>query len=145
MREKQLNKSGVKQLTQVKQLNKHELKIEVGAAKYFLTCINNLLSEWRLMTTPRGESITRNGMTGTEQPDQFLLPNTEIGESVSIDNTLSTGTAYQTDPTIQLTIVHLNQATWPGHSDRNHFPIQSLNSGIDFPRSMCNIDHRTGM
>ena len=84
-------------------------------------------------------------MTGTEQPDQFLLPNTEIGESVRIDNTLSTGTAYQTDPTIQLTIFHLNQATWPGHSDQNHFPIQSLNSGIDFPRFMCNIDHRTGM
>ena len=49
------------------------------------------------------------------------------------------------DPTIQPTIVHLNQATGPGHSDQNHFPIRILNSGIDIPRSGRNIDNLFGM
>ena len=35
--------------------------------------------------------------------------------------------------------------TGPGHNDRNHFPIGSLNSGIDVPRSGRNIDNRTSM
>ena len=49
------------------------------------------------------------------------------------------------DPTIQPTIVHLNQLAGPGHSDWNHFFIGSLNSGIDVPISNRNIDKRTGM
>ena len=35
--------------------------------------------------------------------------------------------------------------TGPGHSDQNHLPIGSLNSGIDVPRSGRNIDNPTGM
>ena len=84
-------------------------------------------------------------MAGMEQPAQILLPNTEIRVFVSIVDTLRTDTANQTDLTIQPTIFHLNQATGPGHNERNHFPIGGLNSGIDVPRSGRNIDNPTGM
>ena len=97
------------------------------------------------MTTPIGESITSNQMTGREQLAQILLPTTEIGGSVSIANTIRTDTENWNEPTIQPTIVHLKQVTVAGHSDRNHFPISILNGFIDIPRSGQNIDNRTGM
>ena len=70
-------------------------------------------------------------MTGTEQLAQILLPTTGIGGSVIITNILKIDTANLKDTTIQLTIVNLKQSTIPRHSDRNHFPIYSLNSFID--------------
>ena len=82
---------------------------------------------------------------GTEKPDQILLTTIEIGGSVMISNTLRTDTENRTDTTIQPTIVHLRKSTGPGQSDRNHFPIGSLNSGIDVTISGRNIDNRTGM
>ena len=97
------------------------------------------------MATPLGKSITRNQMMGMEQTGQILLPTTEIGGSVSIINTISNDTPNWTDSTIQPTIVHLKQATGTGHSNRNHFPIRILNSGIDVTRSRQNIYNRTGM
>ena len=97
------------------------------------------------MATPLGKSITRNRITGTEQPAKILLPTTEIGGSVIIANTLSTDTENFTEPTIQPTIFHLKQATGLGHSDWNHFPIGILNSGIGVPISRHNIDNRTGL
>ena len=84
-------------------------------------------------------------MAGTEQPAQIVFPTTEIGGSVIIANTLRTDTENWMDLTIQPTIFHLNQATGPGHNERNHFPIGCLNSGIDVPRSGRNIDNPTGM
>ena len=84
-------------------------------------------------------------MTGTEQLDKILFPITKIVGSVSIADTLRTGTANCTDPTIQPTIFHPKQATRLGRSDRNHFPIGSLNSVIDVPRSGQNIDNHTRM
>ena len=84
-------------------------------------------------------------MTGTKERDQILLPNTEIGGSISIPNTLRTDTVNLLEPTIQPTIVLIKQATGPGHSDRNHFPIRILNSAIDVPRYRQNIYNRTGM
>ena len=68
-------------------------------------------------------------MTDTEQPAQILLP-TENGGSVKfslgIVNSFRTHTENRTDPTIQPTIVHSNQATRIGHSDQENFPIGSL-------------------
>ena len=58
---------------------------------------------------------------------------------------LRTEKVNRTDPTSQPTIVHLKQATGPGHNERNHFPIRIFNSGIDVPRSGRNIDNHTGM
>ena len=84
-------------------------------------------------------------MMGTEQPAQVLLLTTEIGGAISITNKIRTDTANRMDPTIQTTIFHFNQATGPGHSDRNHFPLGSLYSSTDFPISGRNIDNRTGM
>ena len=39
----------------------------------------------------------------------------------------------------------LQARTGPVHSGWNHFPIRSLNSGIDVPRSVRNIYNRTGV
>ena len=96
------------------------------------------------MTNPLGEIITRNWMTGTEKPVQIFL-DTEIGESVSIANTIRSYTVNRMDPSIQPTIFHLKKVTGPGHSYRNHFLFGSLNRGIDVPRSGRNIDNCTGM
>ena len=84
-------------------------------------------------------------MTSTEQPDQILLKNTEIGGSVSIAKKLRTDTANRNDPTIQQTTVHLKKGTGLGNSDRNHLPKGSLNSGIYVTRSGRNIYNNTGM
>ena len=50
-----------------------------------------------------------------------------------------------TEPTIQPTIVHLKQATGTGNSDWNHFPIMSLNSGINVLGYGRNIHNLTEM
>ena len=84
-------------------------------------------------------------MTGTEQLAKILFLTTEIGGYLIIENKLSTYTDNWMDPTIQATMFHLNQATGPGHSDQNHLPISSLNSGIGVTRSGRNIDNCTGM
>ena len=84
-------------------------------------------------------------MTGTEQPAQILFLANEIGGYVSIASTLRADTVNQTDLTIQPTIIHFKQATGPGHSDRNHFPIGILNSGIYVPRFRSNIDNYAGL
>ena len=55
------------------------------------------------------------------------------------------GTLNCTDITIQPAIDHFNQATGPVHSDHNHFPLGSLNSGTGFPRSGRNIVKYSGM
>ena len=68
-------------------------------AKYFLTLIDNLIDASRLATPP-GKSITRNQITGMDQPDQILFPTAEIGGSISTTNTLGYDTANQSDPTI---------------------------------------------
>ena len=120
-------------------------KIRAGTEKNLLTCIKNILSDSIRTTNPLGKSITKNPTTSTEQPDKILLTNTEIGGSVSIAEKLRTDTANRNDPTIKKTTVHLNKATGPGRSDRNHFPIGSLNSGITITRSGRNIYNNTGM
>ena len=84
-------------------------------------------------------------MIDTEQLVQILLPTTEIGGFVSIANKLRAETENWMNPTIKRTIIHFKQATIPVHSDQNHFPICSLNSGFDVPRHGRNIDNRTGM
>ena len=68
-------------------------------AKDFLAFIDNLI-EASGLATPPGKSITRNQITGMDQPAQILFPTTEIGGSVSITNTLRYDTANQADPTI---------------------------------------------
>ena len=65
--------------------------------------------------------------------------NTPFGKS------LRTDTVNQTNPTIKPTIIHINQATIPGHSYPNHFLIGSLNSDVDVPIYGHNIDNRTGV
>ena len=50
--------------------------IKAGTAKGFLTCLDNLLVESIRITTLLKKSITRNWMTGTEQPAQILYPTT---------------------------------------------------------------------
>ena len=97
------------------------------------------------MATTHGKSITRNQMTGAEQPDQILFPTTEIGGSISIADTLMANTENWTDPTIQPTIIHFKQVTVMRYSDRNHFSIMILNSGIDVTRSGQIIDNHIGM
>ena len=84
-------------------------------------------------------------MTGAEKPAQILLPTTEIGGSVNIANLLVSETVNNMDPNIQPTVVQLKKETVPVHSDLNHFPIRSFNSGIDVTRSGRNIDNRNGM
>ena len=64
---------------------------------------------------------------------------------MDIADPFSTDTENRTDPTIQPTVVHLNQATGLGNSDRNHPPLISLDSGTDVPISGRNIYNRTGM
>ena len=68
-------------------------------AKDFLTLIDNLIEASRLATPP-GKIITRNQITGMDQPDQILFPTTEIGGSISTTTTLGSDTANRTDPTI---------------------------------------------
>ena len=81
------------------------------------------------MTTPLGKSITRNMITGMEQPSQVYLL-TEIGGSVKllvdIANPFRTHKANRKYPNIQPTIVHSNQATGPGHSDQDYSSLGSL-------------------
>ena len=81
----------------------------------------------------------------TEQPDKILFPTNVIGGSVSIANKLMNDTANWMNPTIQPIIAHLKKSAVPGHSDRNHFPIGSLNIGIGVPITGQNIDNHTGM
>ena len=80
--------------------------------------------------------------------DKVLLP-TEIGGSVKLSigimNPFRTHTVNQTDPAIQKITVWSNLETEPGHSDWEYFPLESLESGTDVPRSGRNIDNRTGM
>ena len=70
-----------------------------------------------------GGGITRNHITGREQPAQMPLPTNEIGGSIKysigIANPFRTETENWTDPTIQPTIFHFNQVTGPVYSDRN--------------------------
>ena len=101
------------------------------------------------MATPLGKIITRDWMTGMDQPAQILFPTTEIGESVKysmgIANPFRTDTENQREPTIKPTIVQFKQETGPGHIYRNHFPLRILDSGTDITRYGRNIDNHTGM
>ena len=65
--------------------------------------------------------------------------------SVSIANPFRTDIKNWTDHTIQPTIIHFKKANGPVHSDRNHFLMGILNSGIDVPRYGRNIDKCTRM
>ena len=100
------------------------------------------------MVIPLGKIITRNRMKSTEQPAQISFLTTQIGGSekylMVIADPFRSDTEDCTDPTIQQTIVHFNQETGLGHSYRNHSPFVSFDSGTDVPRSMRNIDNRTG-
>ena len=84
-----------------------------------------------------------------KQPSQISFPTTEIGgavkHSMGIANPFRDNTVNQTDPNIQPTIVYFKQATVPVHSDPNHFPLGSLDSGSEVPRSRQNIDNCTKM
>ena len=97
------------------------------------------------MTPTIGKSINRNCMTGTEKPYHILFTTAEIGGAVSITNPLRTDTVNQTYPTIQPTIAHFKQVTVLGYINWNHFRIDILNSGIDVPRSVWNMDNHTWM
>ena len=123
--------------------------IEQNARKTFLPCLSNLLAETKLMAATLEKSITRNWMTGMEKTAQILVPTTEIGESIKysmgISNPFRADTLNRTDPTIQPTTAHCNQAAGLGHSDKNHFPLVILDSGTDVPKSGWNIDNRTGI
>ena len=107
-----------------------------------------MIQEANLLTTTIRKSITRNPMKGTEQPDQVSLP-TEIGGfvkiSVGIANPFRNNTSNCMDPTIQLTIIHSNQATVPEHSGWDYSPLGSLDSVTDVIRYRQNIDSCTGM
>ena len=50
--------------------------IKAVIAKYFLTCVDNILAESIQMNTALGKVITRNQLMGTEQPAQILLTTT---------------------------------------------------------------------
>ena len=91
------------------------------------------------------KSINMSWMMGMEQPDQILYPTTEIWGSVSIAKKLRTDISNRKDPTIQTTIVHLNQWTELWHSGQNHLPTGSFNSVIYVFRSGRNIDNHTGI
>ena len=101
------------------------------------------------MVTLIGKSITRNWMTGTEQTDQISFPATEIEGAVKypmgIANPFRTDAENRTEPAIKPTIVHSYQATVPVHSNQNHPPLESLDSGTDVPRSGRNIDKHNRM
>ena len=146
-----------KQLTQAKQLiqnasktierntrkQKEIVRNQIVYTPHFKPYLDNLTTP--LLTVPLGKSITRNRMTGTEQPDQIFLRTTEIGGSISIVKTLKADTENWKDTTIQQTIFQFKQANVPGNSDLNHFLIGSFNSGIDVTRPGRNIDNRTGV
>ena len=91
------------------------------------------------MDAPLVKSITRNRMEGMEQPAQILFPTTEIGGSIKyftgISNSFNNDTANQMDHSIKPTIDHFKPATLLWHSDMNHFPLGSLYSGTDVPKS----------
>ena len=101
------------------------------------------------MATSLKKSITRNRMTGTEQPDEILLSPTEIGGSVKysmgITKPFRTDTANWADPAIQPTIAQFKNSTVPGHSDHKNSPLDILDSGTDVTRSGWNIDNCSGM
>ena len=44
--------------------------IKAGTEKYFLTCLDNLLEESKIITTLIGKGITRNWLKGMEKPAQ---------------------------------------------------------------------------
>ena len=87
-------------------------------------------------------------MTGMEQRGRILLL-TEIGGTVKFPSGIvelfETHTANKRDPTIQLTIVHFNQLSTPGHIAWYNSPLGSLDSITGDPRSRRNIDNRTEM
>ena len=66
---------------------------------------------------------------------------------VGIVNLFRNHTANQTEPTIQPTIVHYNQATVTGHSDWEYLPLRILDSGTDVRSrgSGKNIDNHAGV
>ena len=101
------------------------------------------------MANPLGKSINKTRIMGMEQPDQILLLTTEIGGSVKysmdVENPFRTEKVNHVEPTIQPTIVYFNQVIVPRHSDWEHFPLSSLDSGTDVPSSGRNIDNRTRM
>ena len=86
----------------------------------------------------------------TEQLSQVLLP-IESWESenfsIVIAHPFSTQRSIWNDLTIQLTIVHSNQATRWGHSDRDYLPLGILKSDTDVlsKGSGRNIDNRIGV
>ena len=75
----------------------------------------------KLMDTPLGKIITRNRMTGKEQPSQISFPTTEIVGSIKysmgIADPFRNDIENLTYPTIQKNIVHFNQVTRLGHID----------------------------
>ena len=101
--QKQLNKLRVKKWTKIKRNNWtncegknlicRKLDLYIPHLKSYL---NNIPTP--SLNTPHRKSITWNRMAGMEQPDQILLPATEIWGYVSIANPLRPGTANQTDP-----------------------------------------------
>ena len=85
---------------------------------------------------------------GTEQPAQVSLPTEIVGSVkflVGIAHPFRTHTFNRNESTIQPTIIHSNQSTIPGHSDRYYSPLGILDIGTGVPRSGRNIDNRTGV
>ena len=100
------------------------------------------------MNTTIGNSINRNMMMGTEQLAQVLLPTEIVGYTtllLGIANPLNNYTENWVYPTIQPIIFQYTQATGPENSDREYFPLGSLDSGTYVPISRRNIVNRTGM
>ena len=64
---------------------------------------------------------------------------------MGITEPFSTDAKNMRNPIIQPAIVQLYQETTTVHSDQNHSPLGSLDSGTDIPISGRNIDNRTGM
>ena len=64
---------------------------------------------------------------------------------MGITDPFRTDTTNRRNPIIQPTIVQFYQDNILVHSDQNHFPIGSLDSGTDVPISRRNIDNLTGM
>ena len=87
-------------------------------------------------------------MKGTEKSAQILLPN-EIGRYVKflvgIVIPFRAHATNFTDPTIKPTIVHYNQVTVPVHSNRDYFPLKSLDIGTYVCKYRRNIDNCTEM
>ena len=107
--------------------------------------IEQILSRKNWTNCEKKKKISRNKTAYTpllkSDPKKIPIPslNTLLGKN------LRTDTENWTNPTIQPTTIYLKQATGPGHIDRNHFPIGSLNSGINVPKYGQNIDNRTEM